>query len=215
MLKKTSSPKKLLVLGPHPDDEIACAGLIRRLAENGFEIYHWFFSLCENSIKRLGGTEKDLLEECNNSRTTLGIPLKNCGHFSFPVRHFQKYRQEILEELILLKKKINPSLVLIPSRHDIHQDHSCVYQESLRAFKHCSILGYELPWNMFSSNHNFFVNLTEEQFKIKMDALKCYKSQSSKIYFDQEFFYSLAKVRGVQVSTQFAEAYEPIRVIIE
>lgn len=206
--------KKILVLAPHPDDEIGCAGLIQRLIENGAEVHHWFFSLCEQSIKNLGRTEKDLLDECNNCRVALGIAIENCGNFSFPVRSFQEYRQDILENLILLKKKINPSLVLVPSSQDIHQDHFCIYQESLRAFKNSSILGYELPWNMFSNNHSFFVNLTEEHLKLKIKAIECYKSQSSRGYFDPEFFYGLARVRGVQMNTKFAEAYESIRIIM-
>lgn len=214
MFEKIFSSKKVLVLGPHPDDEIGCAGLIQKLVVSGYELHHWFFSLCENSIKNFGITEKDLLEECNNSRTTLGISLDHCGNFSFQVRHFQKYRQEVLENLILLRKKIDPLIVLVPSSQDIHQDHNCIYQESLRAFKHSSILGYELPWNMLSSNHNFFVNLTSQQLATKIKALECYKSQSSKIYFNQEFFSSLAKVRGVQANSKFAETYETIRIII-
>ncbi len=214
MFEKVFFNKKALVLSPHPDDEIGCAGLIQRLVENGAEVHHCFFSLCKDSIRNLGYTEKDLLEECNNSRATLGISLDNCSNFSFPVRYFPQYRQEILEKLILLRKKINPSLILIPSSQDIHQDHSCIYQESLRAFKNSSILGYELPWNMFSSNHTFFVNLTDEHVKIKIRALQCYKSQGNKTYFDHRFFHSLAKVKGVQIGNEFAEVYEALRICV-
>ena len=35
----------------------------------------------------------------------------------------------------------------MPSLNDIHQDHATIAQEGLRAFKGCTILGYELIWN--------------------------------------------------------------------
>ena len=38
-------------------------------------------------------------------------------------------RQEILEELIRLKKVSDFDLVFIPSLHDIHQDHTTIAQE--------------------------------------------------------------------------------------
>ena len=36
---------------------------------------------------------------------------------------------------------------MIPSESDVHQDHQTIYNESIRAFKFSSILGYEMPWN--------------------------------------------------------------------
>ena len=58
------------------------------------------------------GFPKDILRaELDNSLKIIGIKDENTFKFSFKVRHFPKYRQEILEELIILKNKINDSFI--------------------------------------------------------------------------------------------------------
>jgi len=75
-----------------------------------------------------------LYKELQNASSHLGIKKENIITYDFPVREFPKYRQEILEKLIVLKKEVQPDLVLLPSSSDIHQDHHQIYIEGLRAF---------------------------------------------------------------------------------
>jgi LmbE family N-acetylglucosaminyl deacetylase len=98
--------------------------------------------------------------------------------------------------------------------NDIHQDHKTIAEEGIRAFKNTSILGYELIWNNLSFNTQCFVQLDEKHIKKKINALKAYTSQSKRDYMSEEFIYSLAKARGVQVGYQLAEAFEVIRLFI-
>ena len=203
----------VLVLAPHPDDEIGCAGLIARLREAGYDIHHYYFSDCAESTKALGHEVVTLIEECNASRRILGIPESNWGCFDFPVRYFPQYRQEILESLVALRSTLKPGLVLTPNKSDIHQDHSTVTMEAIRAFKHCSVLGYELPWNMLESRHDCLVSLQQRHLDTKFDALACYKSQGGRHYANRQFFESLAHIRGVQAQTALAECFEVIRLV--
>ena len=110
---------------------------------------------------------------------------------------------------------MKPDLVLVPSRDDIHQDHSTVAQESLRAFKNTTILGYELIWNNLKFNNNAFVKLNKNDIEAKVNALSKYVSQKEKNYMQSEFIYSLAKTRGVQIGTDYAEAFEVLRWIMD
>jgi LmbE family N-acetylglucosaminyl deacetylase len=123
-------------------------------------------------------------------------------------------RQEILEDLIKLRKEIAPELVLLPSLHDIHQDHSTVAQEGLRAFKQHTILGYELIWNNLSFSTTCFVKLEQRHIQKKCDALYEYASQRHRDYTSSAFVTSLATTRGVQIGAKFAEAFEVIRLIV-
>jgi LmbE family N-acetylglucosaminyl deacetylase len=102
----------------------------------------------------------------------------------------------------------------MPNCNDIHQDHQTIYAEGLRAFKQTTILGYELPWNNLTFTTNTFIKLSEENVKTKIAALKEYKSQSSRTYLNDDFIHSLAKTRGVQIGSEYAEAFELIRWII-
>jgi LmbE family N-acetylglucosaminyl deacetylase len=204
----------VLLLGPHPDDEIGCAGLVRRLVDGGYDVHHFFFSDCRESIGRANATVEQLLDECEQSRDVLGIRLENRHRLDFPVRYFPQHRQEILEELVAMRGQFNPGLVLVPNGFDIHQDHVTVHQEAVRAFKHSTILGYELPWNTLEMSHDCFVNLTEEQVAAKMKALSCYASQSGRTYANAEFFQALLRMRGVQSNMRYAECFEVIRLIL-
>jgi LmbE family N-acetylglucosaminyl deacetylase len=102
----------------------------------------------------------------------------------------------------------------MPNVNDIHQDHQTIYAEGLRAFKQTTILGYELPWNNLIFTTNTFIKLDEANIKQKIAALNEYKSQSSRTYLNEDFIRSLARTRGVQIGTDYAEAFELVRWII-
>ena len=204
----------VLVLGPHPDDEIGCAGLIRRLVDSGYDVYHYYFSDCAESMPGVNSTVENLLAECERSRDILGIAKDRRFRFNFPVRHFPEHRQAILEKLVELRGIIKPGLVLVPNSFDIHQDHKTVAEETVRAFKHSTILGYELPWNTLEMSHDCFVSLTKEQVDAKMEALQSYKSQAGRSYANIEFFDALLRMRGVQSNNRYAECFEVKRLIL-
>jgi hypothetical protein len=84
----------------------------------------------------------------------------------------------------------------------------------VRAFRFTTMLGYELPWNHITFSTQAFVVLNEEHLRRKWAALTMYKSQLevARPYFRYEFIESMARVRGIQVKSDFAEAYEAIRV---
>ena len=104
-------------------------------------------------------------------------------------------------------------MVLLPAASDVHQDHQVIHQEGLRAFKNTSFAGYELPWNNYSFRTNFFMKLTEQELDKKIEALGQYRSQSHRNYMNPDFIRSLAKVRGVQCDSQYAEAFEIYKLI--
>lgn len=206
--------KKVLVLAPHPDDgEFSSGGSLRRFTQMGIVVHYAAFSPCIQSLPA-GSPPDSLWHELQAAAAILGIESKNIHRYEFPVRHFPAHRQEILEELILLKKRIQPDLVLIPNSLDIHQDHHTMHLEGLRAFKHTRLLGYELPWNNLNFTNNCHIRLDREHIQAKMEALHCYKTQAGRNYMDPEYFFGLAKTRGIQVNTDYAEAYELIRWIL-
>ena len=103
----------------------------------------------------------------------------------------------------------------MPSLNDIHQDHSTISHEGLRAFKGVTILGYELIWNNLTFNTTSFVKLQRKHIQIKARALMEYKTQEGRDYMSEEFIFSLAKTRGVQIGCDYAESFEVIRWIME
>lgn len=207
--------KKVLVLAPHTDDgEFGCGGTIAKFIEQGLEVYYAAFSACKQSVLKQFPSDI-LISEVKEATEVLGIKKENLILFDYEVRTFGYRRQEILQNLTDLKIQIQPDLVFIPSQDDLHQDHATIAMEGLRAFKQTSVFCYEVPWNNISFRTSAFIHLTKKQLDTKVAALKKYKSQAHRNYANQEFIESLARVRGVQVGTDFAETFEVIRWFIK
>lgn len=204
--------KKALILAPHTDDgELGCGGTIAKMLEAGCEVHYVAFSDCKISVP--SPFPQDILrKELFSAMQSLGIGNEQVSILDFNVRTFANRRQDILDEMILLKQRIQPDIVFCPATHDIHQDHQTIAEEAQRAFKFSTLLGYELPWNTSSFNIGAFVKLQENHLKAKKAAIDCYESQKGRTYTDGTVIESLARVRGVQAGTLFAEAFEMIRI---
>lgn len=206
--------RNVLVLAPHTDDgELGAGGTISKFIENDSNVYYMAFSTADQSVPE--GMPNDILKtEVKSATAKLGIKVNNLIVFDFEVRKLNYVRQEILEQLIKIKKEIKFDLVFMPSLNDIHQDHTTVANEGLRAFKDTSILGYELIWNNLTFNTTSFVKLEVMHVRRKVEAIKEYRSQKDRDYISEEFIFSLARARGVQIGCQYAEAFEVIRWIL-
>jgi LmbE family N-acetylglucosaminyl deacetylase len=202
----------ILVLSPHTDDaELGCGATISRLLREGNRVYVAVFSTCEDSLPKgfLPGTLKT---ECIDSLTSLGVSKEDILFYDYQVRVFNYSRQNILDDLVLLKNKVSPSTVFIPSVDDYHQDHKTIADEAVRCFKNnCSILSYELIWNNTGFRNQIYYDVSEEDVANKISALSRYETQKHRIYFQNNFIEALATVRGAQNGIRYAEVFEVIR----
>jgi LmbE family N-acetylglucosaminyl deacetylase len=205
--------KKVLVLGPHPDDmEFGCLGTVLKLLEQKVEVHLAVFSMCEKSVPE--GLPRDIIKkELLEVAASLSIDESKLHLYNYEVREFPKFRQEILEDMINLGKIVKPDLVFIPSSTDIHQDHQTIHNEGKRAFKFNMLVGYEMPWNNFNFHADLFIKLSETKVARKIELINMYKSQKNRVYSENSFLRSLMKIRGTQVKAEYAEAFEVIRLI--
>jgi LmbE family N-acetylglucosaminyl deacetylase len=205
----------VLFLSPHTDDvEIGCGGTLARfIADPASEVYVAAFSSAEESLP-VGVPKNILRKEFAESMKTYGIKRSNIHLLKHQVRTLHEHRQEILDFLISLRKTICPSIVFAPSGNDIHQDHQVIHNEAVRAFKDHTIFGYELPWNNLTFNCQAFFTLNEEHVAAKINALSMYKSQINlkRHYFQAQSISSWARMRGMQINSEYAEAFEVIRI---
>ncbi len=208
-----SEIKKILVLSPHTDDgEFGCGGTIHRLIREGHEVHYVAFSDCEDSVPE-GFDKKILRKEMFKATEVLGFKNEKVKILDYQVRYFFRDRQKILEDLVLMNRSIQPDIVFIPCIDDIHQDHSTISKEALRAFKRCTIYGYELPWNLMSLPSTMFYELAKEDIAAKLEAISKYKSQQGRGYSDDQYIRALAITRGKRIFIEYAEVFEVIRQI--
>jgi LmbE family N-acetylglucosaminyl deacetylase len=206
--------KRALVLAPHTDDgEFGCGGTISKLIENGCEVYYAAFSSCRQSVPPQFAPDI-LVTEVKAATKTLRIKAECLTIFDYEVRLFNYSRQAILDDILKLKKQIDPDLMFMPSLNDIHQDHATITNEGIRAAKGCSVFCYELLWNNFNFNTACFVALEEKHVQAKINAVAQYESQKHRPYADPEFLKGHAKMRGVQSGNSYAEAFEIVRLCL-
>ncbi len=205
---------RILVIAPHTDDgELGCGASIAKFVEQGKDVYYAAFSICEESVPE--GFPKNILEiEVKEAIKKLGIKQENLIVKKYPVRKFYSHRQEILEDMVVIDREIKPDLIFMPSCFDIHQDHSTVFEEGRRAFKKSSILGYEFMWNNFSFETTCFCVVNQQQIDKKIEAIEEYKSQGHRFYSTKKVVTGLATYRGLQISEEYAEAFQAIRWIV-
>jgi LmbE family N-acetylglucosaminyl deacetylase len=206
--------QKVLILAPHTDDgELGCGGSIARFIEEGASVFYAAFSTASESLPE--GLPPDTLEkELREACLILGIPEKNIIVFNYEVRKLNYVRQDILEHLVKLRDEIAPDIVFMPSQSDLHQDHTTVAIEGLRAFKTTTALAYELPWNNITFISHAFILLDEKHIAKKIEAVGAYKSQAHRDYTKPDAIRAIAQMRGLQIGVKYAECFEILRWII-
>ena len=175
------------------------------MIEEGWEVHIIYFSAVAERYP-------NLVEEAAKSSEIMGVTHEI---LDFYTRFFPRDRQDILQALYDHSRTIEYDVVFTPTTTDIHQDHGVVTEEAKRAFRNCTLLGYELPWNNLSVSLNCFIPLKERHIKKKILALDCYDSQKHNPYFNEKFFRSVVKMRGIQLASDFAEGFETIKVRLD
>lgn len=200
----------VLALGAHTDDiELGCGGFLSRLRSRGTEVHVVAFSRAEASLPP--DMPPDTLErECRSAFQTLGISDQSVAVHRYPVRRLGEHRQDILEQLVSLKRDIRPDLVLTMNSQDTHQDHQVIHAETVRAFRNTTVLGYESPWNQHVSHADLFVELSPDDLDRKILMLGEYRSQQllGRAYMSPEYIRSAAVFRGMQGGMKYAELFE-------
>ena len=134
--------ERLLIISPHADDEIlGCYGLIKKIKDNGGEVFVQILSL--GGYKKIEGnkiTKEDWLEELSNVSQMLKIDDYDVAFSDDEIQHIDTKPQQELIEYIETKSKISiskvkPSIVAIPTIFSTHQDHTYAYKVAIAALR--------------------------------------------------------------------------------
>ena len=222
---------KILVITPHPDDEVlGCGGAIKRHAENGDEVY-----LCiVTKAYTPDWTEKfieDRKEEIECANNILGI--KKTFFLDLPTAKLDTVGQKKINDLLSdCVGNIKPDIVYIPHGGDLNIDHRLIFESSLVALrpKHGNkvnkIMSYEIlsetEWGSSLADNlskvfipNVYIDITEV-LKYKIKAMSCYKSELKKYPHprSEKAINALAEKRGSEAGFNAAEAFMLIRELI-
>ena len=200
--------KRVLFLGAHPDDiELGCGALLHHIVKQ-----------TEVLCVTLSDNQKnpDLLNVKNEhfeAMAILGVPKEKIILGPFTTRVFPNARQEILEYFLKLRKDFQPDLIFVHSKQDVHQDHNTMTEESLRAFRGITVLGFDVVRSSYGFFPHFLVETTEEDVNKKIEALSKYETYRDRYYFNSELTRSIMVRRGALAECPFAEGFDILRIV--
>lgn len=219
---------RVLVVAPHPDDEVlGCGGTIARHAAQGDEVDVLIVTCAAPDLYPMDD-EAETRREAKTAHDVLGV-----SHTHFLDFHAPKLDTvpgyQLAEAIAKVIQTLQPQIVYLPHRGDIHLDHQMVYQATLvaaRPLEHCSVrqlLCYETlsetEWAPPGGDSAFvptvFVNITD-YLDLKLKAMYSYQSEIRQSPHPRSLqaIEALAKLRGSTVSLPAAEAFMLVRQII-
>jgi LmbE family N-acetylglucosaminyl deacetylase len=115
-------------------------------------------------------------------------------------------------------KLLSPDLIFTHSRNDAHQDHRLVSELTWNTFRNHLILEYEIPkYDGDLGRPNVFVPLCSDISRKKVRYLmNTFESQRVKHWFQEDTFFSLMRLRGVECSSPsgHAEAFSCRKLVL-
>ncbi|MFZ1040282.1 MAG: PIG-L family deacetylase [Anaerolineales bacterium] len=202
--------QRVLFLGAHPDDiELGCGGLIHHIAPMSNVLC---VTLSDNQKNPL---LKNVVKEHLKAMEALGVQKDKVILGQFTTRIFQDARQDILEYFLKLRNDFKPDIIFVHSKQDVHQDHNTMTDESLRAFRGITLLGFDVVRSSYGFFPNFLVEVSEEDVNAKIEALSQYETYRDKYYFNNELTRSIMVRHGALAEVPFAEGFDILRIVGE
>ena len=215
----------VLVIAPHPDDEVlGCGGTIMKHNQRGDSVYVCIVTSAYTPDWS-GEFINNRLEEIKRSKKILNI--KKICLLDYPTVKLDTIPQKELNDSISnVISAVAPDVLYIPHRGDLNKDHRIVFEASLVAsrpiyeYKIKSIMSYEVPseteWGRVIEPFvpNVYVDITDT-IRCKTKSMKSYASELREYPHPRsvENIYAIARKRGSEVGVELAEAFELIREV--
>jgi len=216
---------KVIVIAPHPDDEVlGVGGTLLRLKAEGAIVAWLIMSTVsgkdgwgEREVEKRASEIKNIAKFFNfDSVFELGLPSAALDQVSMG---------DLVSKISEIFKEFQPDDVFVPHFSDIHSDHRIVFDavaSCSKWFRHPSIkrvLAYEtisetdfglIPSHGFRPN--YFVNI-EAHLDSKLAAMDIYNSELGDFPFPRSHkaIRALATIRGATSGFKAAEAFELLR----
>ncbi len=201
-LSLTERPRGVLALGAHPDDiEIGCGGTLLLLAQRWPGL----------PVTLVLMTGSPLRQEEARTAASLFLPGCEIGIRTFDLDdgRLPAVWDEVKENLESVAREVDVDLVLAPRLDDAHQDHRMLAELVPSVWRDHLVLGYEIPkYDGDLGRPNLYIPLPEETAREKVRRLeKAYPSQIDRDWWDEETFLGLARLRGMECRSRYAEAF--------
>ena len=214
--------KNVLVIAAHPDDEIlGSGGTIKKLVNSGYRVI--------SVIVAKGRKEEEHRIKPSILKANKQVGVEEVLFLEFPNLLLEtKPLHEITKSIEALLDKYDPSIIFTHHYGDTNRDHQILFQAVLTAARplpgkrRVEILCFEIvsssEWSQHTNDKefkpNYFVDITDTMDE-KIKSLKHYDVEMRPFPHPRSYegVQYLARVRGMTVGVEFAEAFEIIRKV--
>ncbi|MEW2219690.1 PIG-L family deacetylase [Streptomyces sp. NPDC006990] len=163
-----------------------------------------------------GGGEREQEERAALAAFCPGAELR-LTVLKLPDGRLPSHWDEAKAAVVELRAETDPDLVLAPRTDDAHQDHRCLAKLMTTAFRDHLVLGYEIvKWDGDLGRPAAYQPLSPEHAEEKVRLLQeHYPSQRHRPWYDREVFLGLARIRGVECHTRYAEAFAVTKLTLD
>ncbi|MDA8045718.1 MAG: PIG-L family deacetylase [Actinomycetota bacterium] len=204
-------PLRVVLLGAHPDDiEIGAGGTLLTLAETrpGLVVHYQVMTGTAGRHEEARAAATAFLP---GARVTLRL-------LDLPDGRLPAAWSSVKDSLEEVAATMTPDLVIAPSPMDAHQDHRTVGELVATVFRNSLCLAYEIPkWDgdLGAVRPSLYLPMSSEVARRKVELLSaCFPSQKSRDWWDDEVFLGLARLRGMESRTRYAEAFTCTKAVL-
>ncbi|MEW1994881.1 PIG-L deacetylase family protein [Streptomyces coelicoflavus] len=203
-------PDRVVAVGAHCDDIAIGAGgtlLTLCLARPGVRV--------DALVLSGGGGEREQEERAALAAFCPGADLRPTV-LKLPDGRMPAHWEEAKAAVEELRGRTEPDLVLAPRTDDAHQDHRGLAKLMTTAFRDHLVLRYEIvKWDGDLGRPSAYQPLTPEIAERKVRLLQeHYPSQRHRPWYDREAFLGLARIRGIECHTRYAEAFDVAKLTL-
>lgn len=219
--------KNILVIAPHPDDEIlGCGGTMLKHLNKGDNVYVCIVTHATPPIYKEGASDQ-IQEAARECHRWMGV--KETFFLNFPTVMLETVdRYKINDAILRVVQSTSADEIYIPHYGDMQRDHQIVADACMVAvrpkYSHRveKVYGYETmsetAWNTPNVQNEFIPNTfvdISDFLKGKIDAMKYYVSELSSFPDARslEAIEALAKYRGALMHFKAAEAFMLLRAL--
>lgn len=201
------APLSVLAIGAHPDDiEIGAGGLLLSLAGKLSRVRYLLMTGTAERHAEARAAAQAFIPDADLETTLLDLP----------EGRLPAVWQDVKQAVELIARAESPDLIIAPSSADAHQDHRTVGEVVPTVFRDHLYLAYEIPkWDGDLGRPSVYHPMPEDVAQRKVELLhKCYPSQRGRDWWDDEVFLGLARLRGMECRTRYAEAFTCSKLVV-
>ena len=178
---------KVVIIAPHPDDEvIGCGALIAELTETGNPPHVIILSGGEASLPPDSRLTKDEIKAERRALTTkalgrLGLSPEYVHQLDFIDGKISEHSDSLKDSLRKLINEIAPDVLLVPHQGEGWTDHTCVKNmikgmtpDSCSIWEYCVWMWYYNVWQGLDWKNAACIRMTPRQYQKKQTALDDY-----------------------------------------